>query len=232
MQVLADVDVADEAALAHALDDTLKAFGRVDYLVNNAGVAGAEQMVVDMDPDAWRATLNANLVSNYSLIEKIVPLMKAQGSGYILNVSSYFGGEKYIAVPYPNRADYAVSKAGQRALVENLARFVGPEIQINAIAPGPVEGERLKGKDGKRGSVRAARQADRGNKRLNQLHGAVLRAMEAGAVLDEILEAMAPTTWGCWRIPRPRPRRCASSPPGSAVTATAMPSRSIPRFAS
>jgi malonyl-CoA reductase/3-hydroxypropionate dehydrogenase (NADP+) len=62
-------------------------------------------------------------------------------------------------VPYPNRSDYAVSKAGQRALVENLARFVGPEIQINAIAPGPVEGQRLKGKDGKAGPVRSSRQA-------------------------------------------------------------------------
>ena len=43
---------------------TLAAFGRIDYLINNAGVAGAEDMVVDMDPAAWTATLDANLVSN------------------------------------------------------------------------------------------------------------------------------------------------------------------------
>ncbi|MFN8753396.1 MAG: SDR family NAD(P)-dependent oxidoreductase [Betaproteobacteria bacterium] len=196
VRMLADVDVGSEASLAGALAATLEAFGRVDFLINNAGVAGAEQMVVDMDPAVWRATLEANLISNYSLIEKVVPLMKKQGSGYILNVSSYFGGEKYIAVPYPNRADYAVSTAGQRALVENMARFVGPEIQINAIAPGPVEGQRLKGKDGKAGLFDRRAKLILENKRLNQLHGAVLRAVEGGTPVKDILAALASNDLG------------------------------------
>jgi malonyl-CoA reductase/3-hydroxypropionate dehydrogenase (NADP+) len=196
VRTLADIDVGDEAALVKAMDATLKAFGRIDFLVNNAGVAGAEQMVVDMDPEVWRATQRANLISNYSLIEKVVPLMKKQGSGYILNVSSYFGGEKYIAVPYPNRSDYAVSKAGQRALVENIARFVGPEIQINAIAPGPVEGQRLKGKDGKAGLFMRRARLILENKRLNLLHGAVLRSLAEGASLDDVLGALATNDLG------------------------------------
>ncbi len=196
VRVLAGIDVADEAALARSVEATLEAFGRIDYLINNAGVAGAEQMAVDLPPAEWRNTLNANLTSNYSLIEKVVPLMKAQGSGYILNVSSYFGGEKYIAVPYPNRSDYAVSKAGQRALVENLARFVGPEIQINAIAPGPVEGQRLKGKDGKAGLFDRRSKLILENKRLNLVHGAVLKALEAGLALDSLLEALVPNDVG------------------------------------
>jgi malonyl-CoA reductase/3-hydroxypropionate dehydrogenase (NADP+) len=191
VQMLANIDVADEASLAKSVAATVKAFGRIDYLINNAGVAGAEQMAVDLLPADWRNTLNANLVSNYSLIEKVVPMMKAQGSGYILNVSSYFGGEKYIAVPYPNRSDYAVSKSGQRALVENLARFVGPEIQINAIAPGPVEGQRLKGKDGKAGLFDRRAKLILENKRLNQVHGAVLKALESGVLLGDILMALA-----------------------------------------
>ena len=190
VRLLADIDVADEAALAKSVAATIEAFGRIDYLINNAGVAGAEQMAVDILPEDWRNTLNANLTSNYSLIEKVVPLMKRQGSGYILNVSSYFGGEKYIAVPYPNRSDYAVSKAGQRALVENLARFVGPEIQINAIAPGPVEGQRLKGKDGKAGLFNRRAKLILENKRLNQVHGALLRAFAAGVGVDDALEAL------------------------------------------
>jgi len=189
--MLADVDVADESALARSVDVTLKAFGRIDYLINNAGVAGAEQMAVDLPVETWRQTLHANLVSNYSLIEKIVPLMKKQGSGYILNVSSYFGGEKYIAVPYPNRSDYAVSKAGQRALVENLARFVGPEVQINAIAPGPVEGQRLKGKDGKAGLFDRRAKLILENKRLNQIHDAVLKTLDTEVSFETVLEALA-----------------------------------------
>lgn len=190
VRILADIDVADEMALVKSVNATLQAFGRIDYLINNAGVAGAEQMAVDLLPADWRNTLHANLVSNYSLIEKVVPMMKKQGSGYILNVSSYFGGEKYIAVPYPNRSDYAVSKAGQRALVENLARFVGPEIQINAIAPGPVEGQRLKGKDGKAGLFDRRAKLILENKRLNQLHGAVLEALAADVSLSDVFEAL------------------------------------------
>jgi malonyl-CoA reductase / 3-hydroxypropionate dehydrogenase (NADP+) len=181
VQIVSGVDVANEASLQRAVDETLRAFGRVDYLVNNAGVAGAEQMVVDMDVNEWRNTLQANLVSNYSLIEKIVPIMKRQGSGYILNVSSYFGGEKYIAVPYPNRADYAVSKAGQRALTENLARFVGPEIQVNAIAPGPVDGDRLRGVGGKPGLFERRGRLILENRRLNAIYRAVVEAMRHGA---------------------------------------------------
>jgi malonyl-CoA reductase/3-hydroxypropionate dehydrogenase (NADP+) len=191
VQYIADVDTGNEAKLREAVVRTLATYGRIDYLINNAGIAGAEQMVVDMDPAAWRNTLTTNLSSNYSLIEKVVPLMKQQGSGYILNVSSYFGGEKYIAVPYPNRADYAVSKAGQRALVENLARFVGPEIQINAIAPGPVEGQRLAGKDGKAGLFLRRAKLIHENKRLNQVHAAVLRSVASGASVRECLAALA-----------------------------------------
>ena len=126
VRTVAGVDVADEAALRRAADETVHAFGRIDYLINNAGVAGVEEMVVDMPLDGWRATLEANLISNYALIHKVVPWMKAQKGGYVVNVSSYFGGEKYAAVPYPNRADYAVSKAGQRALAENFALFWAP----------------------------------------------------------------------------------------------------------
>ncbi len=191
VRILPDVDVAKEEGLKRCVDATLEAFGQIDYLINNAGVAGAEQMVVDMTPDEWRYTLDANLVSNYSLIEKIVPLMKQRGSGYILNVSSYFGGEKYIAVPYPNRADYAVSKAGQRALTENLARFVGPEIQINAIAPGPVAGDRLRGTGGKPGLFERRGRLILENKRLNQLHAAVVRALRAGVSLPDVLAMLA-----------------------------------------
>ncbi|MCC5862732.1 MAG: SDR family oxidoreductase, partial [Gammaproteobacteria bacterium] len=191
VQVMADIDVADEAALARSVTETMAKFGRLDYLINNAGIAGAEQMVVDMEVDDWRNTLNANLVSNFSLIEKVVPIMKAQGSGYILNVSSYFGGEKYIAVPYPNRADYAVSKAGQRALTENLARFVGPEIQINAIAPGPVDGDRLRGTGGKPGLFERRGRLILENRRLNALYAAVIEALKAGHDIDAILQILA-----------------------------------------
>jgi malonyl-CoA reductase/3-hydroxypropionate dehydrogenase (NADP+) len=176
VQITANCNVANEADMALLVERTLAAFGRVDYLINNAGIAGVEEMVIDMPLDGWRYTLQANLNSNYSLIRKLAPLMKAQGSGYILNVSSYFGGEKYVSIPYPNRSDYAVSKAGQRALSEALARFMGPEVQINTLAPGPVEGDRLRGTGERPGLFMRRARLILENKRLNDVHAALIEA--------------------------------------------------------
>jgi malonyl-CoA reductase/3-hydroxypropionate dehydrogenase (NADP+) len=81
-------------------------------------------------------------------------------------------------------------------LVENLARFVVPEIQINAIAPGPVEGQRLKGKDGKAGLFDRRAELILENKRLNQLHGAVLKALAEGATVEAVLEVLRPNDIG------------------------------------
>jgi malonyl-CoA reductase/3-hydroxypropionate dehydrogenase (NADP+) len=191
VQTLADVDVSNFESLKGAVDATLKAFGRIDYLINNAGVAGAEDMVVDMSVDAWNYTLDANLVSNYFLMHHVVPLMKAQGSGYILNVSSYFGGEKYLAVAYPNRADYAVSKSGQRAMVESMSRYLGPEVQFNAIAPGPVDGDRLAGTGGKPGLFERRGKLILENKRLNAIHAAVVKALRRGVRVEALLTRLA-----------------------------------------
>ena len=191
VRTMAGVDVGDVATLKLAVQGTLAAFGRIDYLINNAGVSGAEEMVVDMTLDAWRYTLDANLVSNYALLKEVVPVMRRQGSGYILNVSSYFGGEKHLAVAYPNRADYAVSKAGQRALAESLARHLGPEIQINAIAPGPVDGDRLRGLGGKPGLFVRRGRLILENKRLNATHAAVVTAVRRGVRIDTLLERLA-----------------------------------------
>ncbi len=191
VRTLANIDVGDLSSLQRAVDETIKAFGRIDYLINNAGVSGAEEMVVDMSVDAWRYTLNANLISNYALMHMVVPGMKRQGSGYILNVSSYFGGEKYLAVAYPNRADYAVSKSGQRAIVETMGRFLGPEIQINAIAPGPVDGDRLSGKDGKAGLFDRRGKLILENKRLNAVYAATVKAIRRGVRVEAVLTRLA-----------------------------------------
>ena len=191
VQTMAGMDVSDLASLKSAVDATVKAFGRIDYLINNAGVAGAEDMVVDMSVDAWNYTLDANLVSNFTLMHHAVPLMKAQGSGYVLNVSSYFGGEKYLAVAYPNRADYAVSKSGQRAMVESMARYLGPEVQFNAIAPGPVAGDRLAGTGGKPGLFERRGRLILENRRLNAIHAAAVKALRRGTRVEALLTRLA-----------------------------------------
>ncbi|MEM1414898.1 MAG: SDR family NAD(P)-dependent oxidoreductase [Myxococcota bacterium] len=191
VQAYPGVDVGDEAALQRLHDHAIATFGHVDFLINNAGISGAEEMAVDMTLEAWNRTQEANLISNYSLIRKFAPGMKARGYGHILNVSSYFGGEKYLAVAYPNRSDYSVSKAGQRALAEILSRHLGPEIQINALAPGPVDGARLRGFQGAPGLFERRGLLILENKRLNVVHEALLAAHEEGHDVAGYLERLA-----------------------------------------
>ncbi|MDP5070677.1 MAG: SDR family oxidoreductase, partial [Congregibacter sp.] len=190
VHILADIDVGDEAALERLYEHSIELFGHVDFLINNAGISGAEEMVVDMTLEAWNRTMYANLISNYSLIRKYAPKMKANGYGVVLNVSSYFGGEKYVAVAYPNRADYAVSKAGQRVLAEILSRHLGPEIRINALAPGPVDGARLRGLGGAPGLFERRGRLVLENKRLNSVHKSALACLNEGASAD-VLMALA-----------------------------------------
>jgi malonyl-CoA reductase/3-hydroxypropionate dehydrogenase (NADP+) len=94
-------------------------------------------------------------------------------------------------VSYPNRSDYAVSKAGQRAMVESLARHLGPEIQINAIAPGPVDGDRLAGLGGKPGLFERRGRLILENKRLNAVYAALIRAVRRGEALPALLSRLA-----------------------------------------
>ena len=189
--VLAGIDVGDESALQYLYEQTIRQFGELDFLINNAGIAGAEEMVVDMSLEEWNTTMEANLISNYSLIRKFAPRMKARGTGTILNVSSYFGGEKYVAVAYPNRADYSVSKAGQRALAEILSRHLGPEIRINASAPGPVDGARLRGLGGAPGLFERRGRLIMENVRLNRVHAAILEALRSGAGAQDVVRLAA-----------------------------------------
>jgi malonyl-CoA reductase/3-hydroxypropionate dehydrogenase (NADP+) len=191
VQILAGVDVADLVSVEHAATVALKTFGHVDYLINCAGIAGAEEMVVDMPLAAWRRTLDANLISNYALIQRLVPHMKQRGAGYVINVSSYFGGERYVSIPYPNRSDYATSKAGQRAMAENLARFLGPEIQINALAPGPVEGERLRGASGRAGLYERRARLIMERRRLSAVHALLVKAAREGQAVGALLDRLA-----------------------------------------
>lgn len=172
--IIADADVGDPKTPTRIVSKTLDKFGKIDYLINNAGIAGEEQMVVDMPLVGWLETVKANLISNYELILLLVDHMRERKSGHILNISSHFGGLRHATVVYPNRADYALSKSGQRILAESLAEFVGPEVQINAVAPGPVEGDRIHGSVGKPGLYQRRAKLILENKRLNLIYESLI----------------------------------------------------------
>lgn len=126
-------DLSTAAGVARGLDEALAPFdGRVDVLVNNVG-SGAVRTFDDLSDEDWQATLELNFFSYVRAIRVVLPRMREQGSGVIVNNASDLARQ-----PEPNPIDYAVSKTAVLSLTKALARAEGPAIRVNAVAPGPV----------------------------------------------------------------------------------------------
>jgi NAD(P)-dependent dehydrogenase (short-subunit alcohol dehydrogenase family) len=132
-------NVADEKDMDRFMADAIEALGGVDVLVNNAGMAGPTARIENIAFADWRQTLSVNLDSMFLATRRAVPALVAAGGGAIVNLSSVAG-----RLGVPLRLPYATSKFGVVGLTETLAMELGPRgISVNAILPGPVEGERL-----------------------------------------------------------------------------------------
>jgi NAD(P)-dependent dehydrogenase (short-subunit alcohol dehydrogenase family) len=137
LPVVTDVSREDEVrALA---ERTRAAFGRIDILVNNAGIIGPTAPVGAIRRADWDEVLAVNLTGAFLCCQAVLPDMLARRSGKIISISSIAG-----KIAYALRSPYAVSKWGLIGLTLTLAKEVGPSnIQVNAVCPGPVDGERM-----------------------------------------------------------------------------------------
>jgi 2-dehydro-3-deoxy-L-rhamnonate dehydrogenase (NAD+) len=125
------VDVTDLAAVEKTRDETLKAFGKIDIFVNNAGIAGINKTVWETDFDEWRKVLRINLDGPFICCKAIAPLMIKQNYGRIVNIASIAGKEGN-----PNAAHYSASKAGLIALTKSLGKELAAyNIMVNAVTP-------------------------------------------------------------------------------------------------
>ena len=126
-----DCDVADPASVAKARDATVKALGRIDILINNAGIAGANAKVWETDVEEWRKVMRVNLDGPFICSRAVVPGMIAQNYGRIVNIASIAGKEGN-----PNAAHYSASKAGVIALTKSLGKELAEyDIAVNVVTP-------------------------------------------------------------------------------------------------
>jgi NAD(P)-dependent dehydrogenase (short-subunit alcohol dehydrogenase family) len=133
------VDVSDNRQIDDWFDRSLAELGGLDVLVNNAGIKGPTAMIEDVEPDDWRECLAICLDSHYLCARRAAPVMKTQGSGSIVNMSSMAG-----MVGYGMRTPYAAAKWAVVGLTKSLAIELGPHnVRCNAICPGSVAGDRI-----------------------------------------------------------------------------------------
>lgn len=124
-------DVADWQSVAAAAEATLKAFGSIELLVCNAGIAGPNAPVAEYPLADWQQVIDIDLTGVFHCCRAVAPAMQRQGYGRIVNVASVAGKEGN-----PNAAAYSAAKAGVIALTKSLGKeLAGQDIAVNCITP-------------------------------------------------------------------------------------------------
>lgn len=126
-------DVSRRADVVKLFAAVEKEFGRLDILVNNAGEFFAAKFE-DLTDEQWDGILETNLKSQFLCAQAAAPIMKRQGRGRIINLSSLGG-----LLAWPAYTHYCVSKAGVIMLTRCLAQALAPEILVNSVAPGTIQ---------------------------------------------------------------------------------------------
>ena len=127
-------DVSSESDVARMAEEALDRCGRVDVLVNNAGLYASLQMrpFTEIPADEWRRVMDVNVLSMFLTCRALVPAMREQGGGKIVNISS---GTPFRGVPF--LLHYVTSKGAIVALTRALAKELGPaNVLVNCVAPG------------------------------------------------------------------------------------------------
>jgi NAD(P)-dependent dehydrogenase (short-subunit alcohol dehydrogenase family) len=127
-------DVSEEESVGKLIDAVQKRFGRIDVLINNAGVMTRPAPVTELEVRKWDYTIAVNLRGPFLVTRAVLPLMTRQKSGSIINVSSSIGRGAYA-----NFAAYAASKWGLEGFTQTVAAEIrGRNIRVNSVEPGYV----------------------------------------------------------------------------------------------
>ena len=127
-------DVSNEEAVKNYVDETVKAFGRIDGLYNNAGIEGKQESITEYDIDVFKKVIDINLMGVYYGLRYVIPVMQKQKFGRIVNAASV-GGIRGVL----NQMPYVASKHAVSGMTKNAALEYGRDgILTNAIAPGAI----------------------------------------------------------------------------------------------
>jgi len=127
-------DVSNEGAVKNYVDETVKAFGRIDGLYNNAGIEGRQAGMTEYDVNIFKKVIDINLMGVYYGMRYVIPVMQKQNYGRIVNVASV-GGIRGVL----NQTPYVASKHAVSGMTKNAALEYGRDgIATNAIAPGAI----------------------------------------------------------------------------------------------
>lgn len=124
-------DVSNREEVREMVEKAIQKFGRIDILINNAGILGKTINPIEISDEEWDRVLGVNLKGAFIVTQEVLKYMKR---GKIVNIASIAGKDGGTV-----GAHYAASKGGLIALTFNLARHLAPNILVNAVAPGPVE---------------------------------------------------------------------------------------------
>lgn len=124
------VDTSKVEDMKILVDKTIETYGTVDILFNNAGALSMSPLK-DISLEEWNNVFNVNVTSSLVLVQLVAPIMKAKGKGVIINTSSVAGFAAHHGF-----AAYISSKHAMNGLTKSMAWELGPEIRVNAIAPG------------------------------------------------------------------------------------------------
>ena len=126
-----ECDITDWISVQNATETSINGSEKIDILVNSAGIAGPNDTVIDYDNKAWDRIISVNLTGTYYVNKAVVPHMKANGYGRIVNIASVAGKDGN-----PNASAYSASKAGVIALTKSLGKeLADSNIAVNCVTP-------------------------------------------------------------------------------------------------
>ncbi|MCH9694502.1 MAG: SDR family oxidoreductase [Gammaproteobacteria bacterium] len=173
-------DVGKRSDVDKVFEDLAEHHGRLDVLVNNAGIAGPSAPVDEQDEDGWDQCIQINLSGTFYVTRRAVPLLRDSANGRIINISS-----TAALHGYPLRSAYAASKWAMIGLMKTWAMELGPEgIRVNAVCPTSVSGPRIDGV--------IEREAEQRGMSVEQVHDVYLRqtSMRTFVTPDEVADTV------------------------------------------